>query len=56
VATHADSLIAEAYIKGIQKGYDLDLAWEALWKDSTVAPLDDLTVPYVSARYTFGHA
>ncbi|KAJ7740527.1 glycoside hydrolase family 92 protein [Mycena metata] len=34
VGTHADSLIAEAVVKGI-KGFDMDLAWEAACKDGT---------------------
>ncbi|EIN04267.1 hypothetical protein PUNSTDRAFT_76494 [Punctularia strigosozonata HHB-11173 SS5] len=37
VGTHADSLIAEAVLKGF-KGFDLDLAWEAVLKDATVPP------------------
>ncbi|KAG6829156.1 hypothetical protein H0H87_012494 [Tephrocybe sp. NHM501043] len=42
VGTHADSLIAEAAVKGVQ-GFDMELAWEAVWKDATVAPTNDLT-------------
>ncbi|KAG6908139.1 hypothetical protein DXG01_005968 [Tephrocybe rancida] len=45
VGTHADSLIAEAVVKGV-KGFDTELAWEAVWKDATVAPKDDLTTSY----------
>ncbi|KAF8972048.1 glycoside hydrolase family 92 protein [Flammula alnicola] len=45
VATHADSLIAEAVLKNIT-GFDPELAWEAVWKDATVPPKDDLTVIY----------
>ncbi|KAF8905739.1 glycosyl hydrolase family 92-domain-containing protein [Gymnopilus junonius] len=45
VATHADSLIAEAVLKNIT-GFDRDLAWEAVWKDATVPPVDDWTVIY----------
>lgn len=40
VATHADSLIAEAVLKGVT-GFDLDIAWEAVFKDATVPPKDD---------------
>jgi len=40
VGTHADSLIAEAVLKGIT-GFDLDMAWEAVLKDATVPPNDD---------------
>jgi hypothetical protein len=43
VGTHADSLIAEAVSKNIT-GFDLDLAWEAVWKDVTTPPVDDWTV------------
>lgn len=43
VATHADSLIAEAVYKNIS-GFDLDLAWEAVWKDATVPPVKDWEV------------
>ncbi|KAJ8516414.1 hypothetical protein ONZ45_g6297 [Pleurotus djamor] len=45
VATHADSLIAEAVVKGV-KGFDLDLAWEAVLKDATVPPVNDTTTSY----------
>lgn len=45
VATHADSLIAEAVIKGVQ-GFDREVAWEAVWKDATVPPKNDTTVSY----------
>jgi len=41
IGTHADSLIAEAVLKNISSGFDLDLAWEAVWKDVTVAPEND---------------
>lgn len=40
VGTHADSLIAEAVLKGV-KGFDYDLAYEAVHKDATVAPEND---------------
>jgi hypothetical protein len=42
VGTHADSLIAEAVLKGIT-GFDLDTAWEAVYKDATVPPKNDNT-------------
>ncbi|KAF9040955.1 hypothetical protein BJ165DRAFT_1493521, partial [Panaeolus papilionaceus] len=43
VGTHADSLIAEAVLKlgGVDGHVDLDLAWEAVWKDATVPPESD---------------
>ncbi|KAL4255705.1 Peptide-N(4)-(N-acetyl-beta-glucosaminyl)asparagine amidase [Pleurotus pulmonarius] len=45
VGTHADSLIAEAVVKGIA-GFDLDLAWEAVLKDATIPPMNDSTTSY----------
>ncbi|KAF8075749.1 glycoside hydrolase family 92 protein [Lyophyllum atratum] len=45
VGTHADSLIAEAVVKGVE-GFDKDLAWEAVWKDANVAPKDDNSTSY----------
>ncbi|EKM76066.1 hypothetical protein AGABI1DRAFT_63655 [Agaricus bisporus var. burnettii JB137-S8] len=45
IGTHADSLIAEAVKKGVT-GFDRELAWEAVWKDATVAPKDDATTQY----------
>ncbi|KAG6839898.1 hypothetical protein C0991_010551 [Blastosporella zonata] len=43
VGTHADSLIAEAVVKGVQ-GFNTELAWEAVWKDATVPPINDTTI------------
>jgi hypothetical protein len=37
VGTYADVVIADAVVKGV-KGFDLDTAREALWKDSFVEP------------------
>ncbi|KAH8831374.1 glycoside hydrolase family 92 protein [Flagelloscypha sp. PMI_526] len=45
VGTHADSLVAEAVVKGIT-GFDRDLAWEAVYKDATVPPLNDHNTVY----------
>ncbi|RDB30237.1 hypothetical protein Hypma_007086 [Hypsizygus marmoreus] len=45
VGTHADSLIAEAVVKGVE-GFDRELAWEAVWKDVTIPPRDDSSVSY----------
>ncbi|EDR07263.1 glycoside hydrolase family 92 protein [Laccaria bicolor S238N-H82] len=45
VGTHADSLIAEAVLKGIT-GFDRNLAWEAVWKDATTPPQRDWEVVY----------
>jgi hypothetical protein len=40
VGTHADSLIAEAVVKRVT-GFDVDLAWEAAYKDAMVPPKGD---------------
>jgi hypothetical protein len=40
IGTHADSLIAEAVAKGVT-GFDLERAYEAVYKDATVPPKDD---------------
>ncbi|KAJ7227934.1 glycoside hydrolase family 92 protein [Mycena rebaudengoi] len=45
VGTHADSLIAEAVVKGIE-GFDVDLAWDAVYKDSLVPPQNDANTRY----------
>lgn len=45
IGTHSSSLIAESLAKGF-KNFDLDLAWEAIWKDAMVPPEDDLTTMY----------
>ena len=40
IGTHADAIIADAYMKGI-RDYDVDLAYEAMMKDATVPPQED---------------
>ncbi|EKM76087.1 hypothetical protein AGABI1DRAFT_131606 [Agaricus bisporus var. burnettii JB137-S8] len=40
VGTTADSMCAEVMVKNFT-GFDLDLVWEAVWKDATVPPLHD---------------
>jgi predicted alpha-1,2-mannosidase len=45
IGTHADSLVAEAVLKGVT-GFDLDTAWEAVYKDATVPPINDNTTVY----------
>ena len=45
IGTHSSSLIAESLAKGF-RGFDLQLAWQALWKDAMVPPKDDLTTMY----------
>jgi predicted alpha-1,2-mannosidase len=42
IGTHADSLIAEAIHKGF-KGFDYELAYEAVYKDATTPPDGDTT-------------
>ena len=37
IGTHADAVIADAYMKGI-RNYDVDLAYEAMMKNATVPP------------------
>ncbi|KAK0227101.1 glycoside hydrolase family 92 protein [Armillaria nabsnona] len=46
IATHADSLITEAILKGFEGGFDVDLVWEAVWKDATIPPEKDWEVKY----------
>ncbi|KAF4574330.1 hypothetical protein EYR36_005663 [Pleurotus pulmonarius] len=45
VGTHADSQISEAVVKGV-RGFDLELAWQAVVKDATVPPVNDSTTIY----------
>ncbi len=40
IGTHADALIADAYMKGI-RNYDVNLAYEAMRKNAMVPPDDD---------------
>jgi predicted alpha-1,2-mannosidase len=40
IGTHADSVVAEAVNKGF-KGFNLDTAWKAVYKDAMVPPDDD---------------
>src|SRR5262249_22460333 len=42
IATHADSLVAEAFRKGFT-GFDRQLAWQAVYKDAMVPPDGDTT-------------
>lgn len=42
IATHADSLVAEAIRKGFT-GFDRDLAWQAVYKDAMTPPDGDIT-------------
>ena len=42
IATHADSLVAEAFRKGLH-GFDRQLAWQAVYKDAMTPPDGDTT-------------
>ena len=42
IATHADSLVAEAFRKGF-KGFDRQAAWQAVYKDAMTPPDEDTT-------------
>ncbi|KAH9949159.1 glycoside hydrolase family 92 protein [Amylocystis lapponica] len=54
VGTHADSLIAEAVIKGVT-GFDIDTAYEAVYKDATVPPVNDWTISYFDREENVGY-
>ncbi|KAJ7075748.1 glycoside hydrolase family 92 protein [Mycena belliarum] len=54
VGTHADSLIAEAVIKGV-KGFNIDLAWEAAYKDGTIPPENDWNTTYSDREENVGY-
>ena len=43
VGTHADSMVAEAAVKNVT-GFDMAIAYEAVYKDATVPPVDDWTI------------
>ncbi|KAF9010151.1 glycoside hydrolase family 92 protein [Cyathus striatus] len=49
VGTHADSLIAEAVLKGVI-GFDTNTAWDAVWKDATVPPERDWETEYADRQ------
>ena len=56
VGTHADSLIAEAVVKGFGleptgPSFNTTLASEAVYKDATVPPTHDWTVSCVFSHY-----
>ncbi|KAI0751924.1 glycoside hydrolase family 92 protein [Daedaleopsis nitida] len=54
VGTHADSLIAEAVVKGI-RDFDLQTAWEAVLKDATVPPENDWNTSYFDREQHVGY-
>lgn len=54
IATHADSLIAEAVIKGFGGKFDVTLALDAVLKDAREAPVGDGKWEYAD-REEVGH-
>ncbi|KZT23257.1 glycoside hydrolase family 92 protein [Neolentinus lepideus HHB14362 ss-1] len=54
VGTHADSLVAEAVLKGFT-GFDIETAWEAIYKDSTVPPDNDWDISYFDREENVGY-
>lgn len=54
IGTHADSLVAEALLKGF-RGFDVDLAYEAIRKDATVPPENDKTTRYADREEGVGY-
>lgn len=53
IGTHSSSLIAESLAKGF-RDFDLDVAWEAIWKDAMVPPENDLTTIYYDRQQGTG--
>ncbi|KAJ7499911.1 glycoside hydrolase family 92 protein [Mycena latifolia] len=54
VGTHADSLVAEAVVKGVNE-FDMELAWEAAYKDGTVPPQNDWNTTYSDREENVGY-
>jgi predicted alpha-1,2-mannosidase len=54
IGTHADAVIADAYVKGF-RGYDLNLAYEALLKDALVPPDNDTILRYADRDLWTGY-
>ncbi|KAJ7775658.1 glycoside hydrolase family 92 protein [Mycena maculata] len=54
VGTHADSLIAEAVIKGVE-GFNRELAWEAAYKDAIIPPENDWNTSYFDREENVGY-
>ncbi|KAI0766209.1 glycoside hydrolase family 92 protein [Trametes elegans] len=54
VGTHADSLVAEAVVKGVT-GFDLETAYAAVFKDATVPPENDWNTSYYDREQHVGY-
>ncbi len=54
IGTHADPVIADAYVKGL-RGYDVNLAYEALLKDAMVPPANDTILKYADRDLWTGY-
>ncbi len=54
IGTHADPVIADAYVKGF-RGYDVKLAYEALLKDGMVPPDNDINLKYADRDLWTGY-
>ncbi|CAM0141624.1 hypothetical protein VKS41_007573 [Umbelopsis sp. WA50703] len=53
ITTWSSSMIGEALRKGLGD-FDHELAWQAVYKDAMVPPVDDLTVPYTDREEGVG--
>jgi predicted alpha-1,2-mannosidase len=54
IGTHADPVIADAYVKGF-RSYDVKLAYEALLKDAMVPPVNDINLKYADRDLWTGY-
>ncbi len=54
IGTHANPVIADAYVKGF-RGYDVNLAYEALLKDAMVPPDNDTNLRYADRDLWTGY-
>ena len=54
IGTHADPVIADAYVKGF-RGYNVNLAYEALLKDAMVPPDNDANLKYADRDLWTGY-
>jgi predicted alpha-1,2-mannosidase len=54
IGTHADPVIADAYVKGF-RGYDVNLAYAALLKDATIPPVNDTLLLYADRDLWTGY-